>query len=83
MRVIRERAWWASVLLALAGAASPAQAIDWLPPFVVGGQATVVWQHLPDFRSPYVGPKSLRPGPEDAVSHSYTLYTGLRLHDGP
>jgi high affinity Mn2+ porin len=39
----------------------------------------VVWQHLPDFRSPYAGSKSLRAGPDDAVSHSYTVYTGLRL----
>ena len=48
-------------------------------PYMVGGQATVVWQHLPSFRSPYAGSQSLRPGPEDAVSHSYTLYTGVRL----
>ncbi len=47
--------------------------------YLVGGQTTVVWQHVPDFRSPYVGARSLRPGPEDAVSHSYTLYTGARL----
>jgi high affinity Mn2+ porin len=56
-----------------------ARATDWFPPYVVGGQSTVVWQHLPSFNSPYIGPRSLRPGPEDAVSHSYTLYTGLRL----
>ena len=48
-------------------------------PYIVGGQSTVVWQHLPAFRSPYLGAKSFRPGPEDAVSHSYTLYTGVRL----
>jgi high affinity Mn2+ porin len=48
-------------------------------PYVIGGQSTVVWQHLPAFRSPYLGARSLRPGPEDAVSHSYTLYAGLRL----
>jgi high affinity Mn2+ porin len=47
-------------------------------PYLVGGQTTVVWQHLPDFRSPYAGARSLRPGPEDEVSHSYTLYTGVR-----
>src|SRR2546427_7834608 len=46
---------------------------------MIGGQATVVWQHVPDFRSPYQGPRSFRPGPDDAVSHSYTLYTGVRL----
>ena len=48
-------------------------------PYIIGGQSTVVWQHLPAFRSPYLGARSLRPGPEDAVSHSYTLYAGLRL----
>jgi hypothetical protein len=31
-----------------------------------------------DFRSPYAGPESVRPGPDDEVSHSYTLYTGVR-----
>ena len=76
--------------LALAGVvvaslASPGLATDALPlpaapfPYLVGGQTTVVWQHLPDFRSPYAGAHSLRPGPEDAVSNSYTLYTGARL----
>ncbi len=69
----------AILVASLLTAATPAWAQDWLPPYVVGGQTTVVWQHLPSFRSPYVGPRSLRPGPEDAVSHSYTLYTGLRL----
>jgi hypothetical protein len=68
--------------IAIAGvlvAAPAARAADWIPPYMVGGQSTVVWQHLPSFRSPYVGPRSFRPGPEDAVSHSYTLYTGVRL----
>lgn len=64
---------------------SPGLAEDTVPlpaapfPYLVGGQATQVWQHLPSFRSPYVGPVSLKPGPEDAVSHSYTIYTGARL----
>ncbi len=78
MRAVRHLRW-AGVLVTLAGAARPAWGIDALPPFLVGGQVTVVWQHLPDFRSPYVGAKSLRPGPDDAVSHSYTGYAGLRL----
>jgi high affinity Mn2+ porin len=74
---------WAWRLVPIALVVAPvasAQASDWFPPpYAVGGQVTVVWQHLPDFRSPYEGPHSLRPGPEDAVSHSYTLYTGIRL----
>jgi len=68
--------------IAVAGflvAAPAAWAADWIPPYMVGGQSTVVWQHLPSFRSPYAGPRSFRPGPEDTVSHSYTLYTGVRL----
>jgi len=56
-----------------------ADAADWPSSWIVGGQTTVVWQHLPSFNSPYVGPHSLRPGPEDAVSDSYTLYTGVGL----
>ena len=48
-------------------------------PYLLGGQVTVVWQHQPAFRSPYEGSRSLRPDTEDAVSHSYTLYTGARL----
>src|SRR5256712_3903638 len=48
-------------------------------PYVFGGQTTVVWQYHPAFRSPYQGPNSLDREAEDAVSHSYTLYTGVRL----
>lgn len=69
----------AALVAFLAGPTEAVHATDALPPLLLGGQATVVWQHLPDFRSPYLGPKSLRPGPEDAVSHSYTLYTGMRI----
>jgi len=61
-------------VVACASASSGADSV----PYLVGGQTTVVWQHLPDFRSPYAGARSLRPGPEDAVSHTYTLYTGIR-----
>src|SRR2546428_11162989 len=48
-------------------------------PYVFGGQSTVVWQYRPAFRSPYQGRNSLPGEREDAVSHSYTLYTGIRL----
>lgn len=68
-----------TVLVLLGGSVGSTQATDWMPPYMVGGQTTVVWQHLPSFRSPYAALRSLRPGPEDAVSHSYTLYAGLRL----
>src|SRR5262249_20376785 len=68
--------------LAAPGAAHGADAFS-LPsaplPYMVGGQTTVVWQYHPAFRSPYQGPHSLRHEAEDAVSHSYTLYTGIRL----
>jgi len=74
MRADRMR-WGLLVLVS----ATVSQATDWLPPSLVGGQVTVVWQHHPPFRSPYQGPRSLRAGTEDAVSHSYTLYTGVRL----
>ncbi len=66
--------------LVSAGLAEDALPLPATPfPYLVAGQTTVVWQHVPDFRSPYAGARSLRPGPEDAVSHSYTLYTGVRL----
>jgi high affinity Mn2+ porin len=63
---------------ALLAVGSPARGAGWAPPYVVAGQSTVVWQHLPPFRSPWAGPKSLLPGPENGVSDSYTLYTGVR-----
>ena len=60
-----------------------AGAVDWLPPLVVAGQATVVWQRLPSFRSPFVGPRSLRPGPDDAVSHNSSPTRMTTPRDGP
>src|SRR2546428_13620301 len=48
-------------------------------PYMLGGQSTVVWQYHAAFRSPYQGRNSLPGEREDAVSHSYTLYTGIRL----
>ena len=70
-------AWWV-------GWPRRLDAIDWpsLPlapiPYLVGGQATAVWQYKPSFHSPYQGAHSLKPGTEDAISQSYTLYTGIR-----
>ena len=70
------------VALAASGAAHASDAFSFPPaplPYLLGGQTTVVWQYHPAFRSPYQGPNSLRREAEDAVSHSYTLYTGVRL----
>ena len=47
-------------------------------PYTIGGQITDVWQYKPSFTSPYEGPNSLRGSTENALSHSYTLYTGVR-----
>ena len=69
----------AAVLVLVVRSVGAAETTDWLPPYMVGGQVTVVWQHQPAFRSPYQGARSLRPDTEDAVSHSYTLYTGVRV----
>src|SRR5712692_800029 len=70
------------VALAATGAAHGSDVFSFPPaplPYMFGGQTTVVWQYHPAFRSPYQGPNSLRHEAEDAVSHSYTLYTGIRL----
>ena len=65
----------------VAGLAAPAGAFE-LPespmPYLLAGQATAIWQYKPAFHSPYQGTNSLRGGTEDALSHSYSLYLGLR-----
>ena len=70
-----------AVMLAAAGAG--AFEVPPLPgapvAYLVGGQATAVWQYHSTFHSPYQGPNSLRREAEDAISHTYTLYTGVRL----
>jgi hypothetical protein len=40
------------------------------------------WEDKPPFQSPYQGPNSFRGPPQDAVSHSYTLYTGVPRSPG-
>src|SRR5882724_8584060 len=70
------------VALVATGAAYGSDTFSFPPaplPYMFGGQTTVVWQYHPAFRSPYQGPNSLHRESEDAVSHSYTLYTGVRL----
>ena len=45
----------------------------------LSGQANFISQWHPRFHSPYQGPHSLTPQPQDATSRVLTLYTGLRL----
>jgi high affinity Mn2+ porin len=45
----------------------------------LSGQANVISQWHPAFPSPYQGPHSLTPEAQDATSHVFTLFTGLRL----
>ena len=45
----------------------------------LSGQANFISQWHPRFDSPYQGPHSLTPQPQDATSRVLTLYTGLRL----
>ncbi len=72
-----------SVLLGLvAGIGAPPSAAFDPPaapiPYAIGGQTTVVWQYHPRFHSPYQGPQSFDHAYDDAVSHSYDLYVGVR-----
>jgi high affinity Mn2+ porin len=45
----------------------------------LSGQANIISQWHPAFPSPYQGPHSLSPEAQDASSHVFTLFTGLRL----
>lgn len=45
----------------------------------LSGQANIISQWHPAFTSPYQGPHSLTPEAQDATSHVFTLFTGLRL----
>jgi high affinity Mn2+ porin len=45
----------------------------------LSGQANIISQWHPTFTSPYQGPHSLSPEAQDATSHVFTLFTGLRL----
>jgi high affinity Mn2+ porin len=47
--------------------------------FWLSGQANIITQWHPVFRSPYQGPNSLSPEAQDASSRVLTLYTGLRI----
>jgi len=45
----------------------------------LSGQTNIISQWHPAFTSPYQGPHSLTPEAQDATSHVFTLFTGLRL----
>ena len=45
----------------------------------LSGQANIISQWHPTFTSPYQGPHSLSPEAQDATSHVFTLFTGLRF----
>lgn len=46
----------------------------------LSGQANIITQWHPAFRSPYEGPNSLSPGGQDASSHVLTLLAGVRIN---
>ena len=50
--------------------------------FAVHGQATLVDQYHPRFRSPYVGPQSLNPGERGDETTDVTAFLGARLWKG-
>jgi hypothetical protein len=47
--------------------------------FWISGQANVVFQWHPAFRSPYQGPNSMTPEAQSATTHIITLFTGFQL----
>jgi high affinity Mn2+ porin len=47
----------------------------------LSGQANIITQWHPAFRSPYQGPNSLSPEAQDASSRVLTLLTGLRINN--
>jgi len=48
--------------------------------FWLSGQANIITQWHPAFRSPYQGPNSLSPEAQDASSRVLTLLTGVRIN---
>ena len=49
--------------------------------WAIHGQTTYINQYAPSFRSPYVGPQSLKPN-QARETWDATLYAGLRLWSG-
>lgn len=65
-------------LLALTAGLS-AQSPRWIPQ-IVGGQITVIGQHLFPFTAPYSGSKSLRDSGDTKTTATYGVYVGSRLN---
>ena len=74
-----------------AGAADPPHATNKEPqltmfdhpanhPWLISGQANIIFQSHPPFHSPYQGPNSLLPQGEYKTSLVGTIFTGLQLH---
>ncbi len=74
-----------------AGAADPPRAANKEPqltmfdhpanhPWLISGQANIIFQSHPPFHSPYQGPNSLLPQGEYKTSLVGTIFTGLQLH---
>jgi len=63
---MREGLRHATVLVVLVASAAVAGATDWLPPYVVGGQVTVVYQFIVD--------------PGDNAARGPVSVVSLRLH---
>ena len=74
------------VLFGLVGMAvivrAPAAAADSSESWSLHGQATIVEQYRPTFRSPYHGPNSLDPGSRGNETFDLTAYAGARLWPG-
>jgi hypothetical protein len=76
---------WMSIAVVLSHAPLRAQETGTLLPhsadakWWLSGQANFILQWHGEFTSPYQGPNSLRPEPEQALSHLLTLRTGVHL----
>src|SRR5574337_413955 len=79
MRRLGSAVWrGCAAIVLLCAVVTPCAADSSAATALVGGQATAIWQYHPTFHSPYDGPNSFRHQTEDAISHTYTLYTGVR-----
>lgn len=61
------------------GSALPAPTPPW---YEVGGQITAIDQQAFPFRSPYSGTNSFQSSFQNALTHTYTLYLGVRPLNG-
>jgi high affinity Mn2+ porin len=72
------RRYFLPLLLLVPGPAFAADAESW----ALHGQATIIEQYHPGFRSPYRGTNSMDPGSRGDETVTATLYGGLRAWDG-